>query len=1518
MAADADRHLLFGLLALQNGLIDQGQLILAFQAWTRDKSRSLADQLVARGDLDADARAGLDAICALHVKKHGDVEKSLAAVPAGKSTREGLAMLGDPDIEGTLGHVASGHGSTERGDFDFTASYSVGETTSDGQRFRILRPHARGGLGAVFVALDSELHREVALKQILDHHADDPTSRQRFLIEAEITGGLEHPGIVPVYGLGTYDGGRPYYAMRFIKGDSLKEAIERFHGEPARVSAGSPGEPGRVSAGSHRAGSRSRTRSGKIRGADASPLALRKLLRRFIDVCNAIDYAHSRGVLHRDIKPGNVIVGKHGETLVVDWGLAKPLGRAEPGSGAGERTLLPSSASGSAETLPGSALGTPAYMSPEQASGDLDRLGPRSDVYSLGATLFCLLTGTPPYEGDDFGEILRRVQRGEFAPPRRLDPSIDKALEAICKKAMALKPEDRYSSCRALAEDIERWMADEPVSAWAEPWTRKMLRWLTRHRTGVTAAAAALLAGIVGLSAVLAVQARANLALEDKNTALLAANAKIAARYNLAVDAIETFHTGVSKDFLLRQEQFKDLRDRLLNSAAGFYEKLGALLKDETDLPSRRALLKANYEVACLAYQVGRKEDALALHLRVLAGREALAKLPGADPATAVDVARSLMAVGAAQEATGKSEEALAAYERARSVVATKSGSPPQDAAARSAFADAGYRAGDLLRTIGRTAEAQRALEQARELEAALAAADPMDNDRQTALANSHVNLGILLFTTGKPAEAEAEWRKALAILKKLADDKPAVTEFRSRLATSHCNLGELLRQTGKPAQAEVEYRKALAIQQKLADDNPAVTDFRASLALSHSNFYILLLSTGKPVEAEAECRKALAIRQKLTDDNPAVTEFRKSLAGSHHNLGLLLSETGKPAESEAEYKKALLIEQKLADDNPAVTELRGILALSHNGLGIVLLTTGKLAEAEAEWRKALAILQKLADDNPAVTDFHSKLANSHNNLGELLRRTGKPAEAEAEYKTAMAIQQKLADDNPTVTEFRRDLANSHNNLNILLSDTGKPAEAEAEQRKALAIRQKLADDNPAVTEFRKSLAGSHHNLGYLLSGADKPAEAEAELRKALAIEQELADDNPAVTEFRSVLAGSHSILGIVLHNTGKLAEAEAEWRKAMAIQQKLADLNPAVTEFRSGLADSHNNLGELLRRTGKAAESEADYKEAMAIQQKLADDNPAVTWFQSRLACSHMNLGSLLVKAGRLAEAEVESKKGLAILHKLADDHPESPDYAHLLGGTLQILAEVDLGANRFQEAREGLREAIVRQKKALAASPRDPEYRKFLAEHLMYLSKAARGLDREDEATQAERELAELNAGDPRFAALDARLAAILKGEAPKDNAERLALTQRAYYTQRYATATRLWAGALLADPKLADNPQAGNRYNAACAAALAGCGKGKDNPPPDDASKFKLRRQALDWLNAELAAWSKILESGPPHARPVVASTLKHWKEDSDVAGIRDAAALAKLPQEERAACKQLWGDVDRLLSKVGDRK
>ena len=335
---------------------------------------------------------------------------------------------------------------------------------------------------------------------------------------------------------------------------SLKEAIAHFHADE-----GLKKDPGRRS------------------------LELHQLLRRFVDICNAVDYAHGRGVLHRDLKPGNVIVGKYGETLVVDWGLAKPLGHAEPTGRSEERTLVPSSGSGTAGTLPGSALGTPAYMSPEQAAGDLEHLGPRSDVYSLGATLYCLLTGRAPFEGDDLGAILRGVQAGDFPAPRALDPTIDRALEAVCLKAMALKPEDRYATPRALADDVERWKADEPVAAWREPFSRRSRRWLRRHRTLVTAAAAVLVMALAGLGTVAGVQARANRDLSAKNRELAAANEREHERFDLAMEAIGKFHSGVSEDVLLKQPEFKELRERLLRDAQQYYDKLLGLLKDQPD-----------------------------------------------------------------------------------------------------------------------------------------------------------------------------------------------------------------------------------------------------------------------------------------------------------------------------------------------------------------------------------------------------------------------------------------------------------------------------------------------------------------------------------------------------------------------------------------------------------------------------------------------------------------------------------------------------------------------------------------------------------------------------------------------------------------------------------------------------------------------------------------------------------------------------------------------------------------------
>ena len=258
--------------------------------------------------------------------------------------------------------------------------------------------------------------------------------------------------------------------MRFIRGDSLQEAIERFHAS-----------------------------GGNNSDSSERALELRKLLGRFLDVCNAIAYAHSRGVLHRDLKPGNIMLGKYGETLVVDWGLAKTLDQSEIQIESSQGPVVPSVGGGSAPTQMGSAIGTPRYMSPEQAAGRLDLLGSASDVYGLGATLYSVLTGRAPIEGDETGVILKRVEQGEFRPPRAIRPELDRALEAICLRAMALKPADRYKSPRELADDIEHWLADEPVAAYRDPLLSRLARTSRRHKAATASIAALAIASIVAL-----------------------------------------------------------------------------------------------------------------------------------------------------------------------------------------------------------------------------------------------------------------------------------------------------------------------------------------------------------------------------------------------------------------------------------------------------------------------------------------------------------------------------------------------------------------------------------------------------------------------------------------------------------------------------------------------------------------------------------------------------------------------------------------------------------------------------------------------------------------------------------------------------------------------------------------------------------------------------------------------------------------------------------------------------------
>jgi tetratricopeptide (TPR) repeat protein len=390
---------------------------------------------------------------------------------------------------------------------------------------------------------------------------------------------------------------------------------------------------------------------------------------------------------------------------------------------------------------------------------------------------------------------------------------------------------------------------------------------------------------------------------------------------------------------------------------------------------------------------------------------------------------------------------------------------------------------------------------------------------------------------------------------------------------------------------------------------------------------------------------------------------------------------------------------------------------------------------------------------------------------------------------------------------------------------------------------------------------------------------------------------------FKGNLATSHYSIGNLLSATGEPSKALVAYEQALAIQERLAREHPTVTEFQRALAASHYNISNLLVETGKPSEAMTAYEQARDIRLRLARDHPTVTQFQRDLASSHSNIGSLLRETGKLSEALAAHKQARDIHQRLVRDHPESHEYASDMGGTLNNLALLDLDTKRFAEARGTLRTAITWQKNALATKPKHPTYRQFLANHFTNLITAARGLGDESEVAEAQRALDELQASDPRFEALDYRVAAVLQGVTPRGNAERLALGQRAYDTKRYAAAARLWAEALDSDPKLAADRQRQHPYNASCAAALAASGQGKD-APLDRAAKHKFRQQAIAWLHGELAAWEPLVEKGPAQARTFIVQTLRHWQQDTDLASVRDPEALAALPEPEREEWQALW--------------
>mgnify|MGYP000869570661 CR=1 FL=1 len=920
--------------------------------------------------------------------------------------------------------------------------------------YEVLRELGRGGMGVVYEARQVSLNRPVALKLIKAGLLADDAELRRFQNEAESVALLDHPGIVAAYEVGEHEG-QQYLAMQLVLGKGLDSLLGRYRDDP-RAAAGLVAE-----------------------------------------AAEAVAHAHSRGILHRDLKPANVLVDAQGHPHITDFGLAKRL----------EADLE--------MTASGAILGTPAYMAPEQATGRRGGITTATDIYGLGSVLYALLTGRAPFGGETVVETLDALRTRAPDPPTRLNTRAPRDLETICLKCLEKDHRRRYASAQALADDLRAWLDSRPIAARRVGPTERAWLWCKRRPAVAALMALAAVAMVGGTIATIAVQARANRALRAKNQELTvaygreakanadlaAANARVEERYTLAMDAIKTFHTGVSEDFLLKEPKFQALRDRLLNSAGGFYQKLGAVLEAGGDTGSKQAMLGSNFELAELDEKLGRRDEALALHRHVLAEREALASRPGAPPRLKLEASRSMRALIALLNKTGQKDQVPPLVARAVGFAERLVEERPDDPDAQEALALALSAQGDQLKNLDfRRDEAEKLFCRGLAIAQAITRDHP---DEARYLAVESVPLSYLSFLRrdeGKYEEAVRLYQQVLDLAQRQLDQKPADVKLRSELA-AHQTTMSAWNADAQHLDRAVEFaRSAVKTWRDLVADQPAVTGHRQSLAASLYSLGLALTHSGRAADAEFVLREAIAIQAALAHEDPGLRALQTAITDFHASLGYVLLELRRPGDAEAEYREALRLQTELAVEDPDDPELRDSLALSHFNLGRTLVAQDKTAEAEAAYREAIPILEKLVSDRPGIAVYRGRLAMVHRLVGNVYWKSERFAEAESQYDAAMRHSEELVASSENAQSFRNSMAMDLTNSGDIIRAVGRVAEARDRYGRAIAIRERLVAENPESALFRSHLAWSLRRRGLARLELGDPAGAEADARKALAL----------------------------------------------------------------------------------------------------------------------------------------------------------------------------------------------------------------------------------------------------------------------------------------------------------------------------------------------------------------------------------------------------------------------------------
>lgn len=1091
--------------------------------------------------------------------------------------------------------------------------------------YEIVGELGRGAMGVVYKARQTGLKRLVALKMILSAGRASKIEIARFRIEAEAVAKLDHPNIVKIYEIGEIDN-LPFFSLEFVSGGVLSSRIKN-----------------------------------NIPTARQAAIMMR-------GIAEGMDFAHRKGIVHRDLKPANILLSppdQAGEDVdfenipldlfvpkITDFGLAKTL------------------EGDSIQTRDGAIMGTPSYMAPEQAMGKTAEIGPAADIYGLGAILYDIITGIPPFRGETVMDTITQVIHREPVHPIRLNTKLHADIGTICLKCLEKDPKKRYATAGALAEDLRRYLVGEPILARPTPFYEYAWKWAKR-KPAVTALILLTFFMALGVSVggyILAgrekIRADENLRLKEEAVSErnIAEQQKLQAERNFqdALAAVDQMLTKVGQNRLAHEPRMERIRRELLQEAKTFLSRF--LDYRSEDVQVRWQTARTLMQLGSIEEMLGNFKDA---EKNLQQAIEQLAKLYEIKPDNQgflADLADSKQALGLLFNQQGKPNLAEPEYRKAIELRSTL----PENQQTLSKQAASEFNLGQMLRSQGKLEPAMASLFATVKKLENIVAKDKSNSLQKQNLVKGLLGLAQTLQDLGRFEECKTTIEKALTIAQGIVTQNPSNPDYRVDLASAWNQKGKLFRDTDIPL-AESAYTKALEIQDSLVSDFPATPFYRQELANSLNNLGILLQSSGNTKASESAFDRSMGIREKLAKDVPWVPDIRKDLAAGLNNRGIQLQVQNRIKEAEPLYLKALEDLKALTKEFPDSIEYNLELSRTLLNESVLLESLGKNKDADKVSSQSLQQLQDLAAKNPDSIEIRQELARARLTRAGLVEVAKIPQETIELFEGAASEFMKLASEFPEQTDYPFQQALALINLGNYLKDLNQETKSEKPWEEGRALLTKLVAKYPDTPGFSLELSRNLNEWAIHLVSNKKPEDAEKEFEKARELQTALVAKFPDVEEYRLELIKTLGNQGMWALSRNLTAKAETSFSKALEIILAAKKTSKALIIAQVLPTVS---LANIMQTSARAPDAEKYLKSLIAIRRTLLASNPKGEKETEELAQSIDQLAIFLAQKNRAPEAFILFNESLTLSKQNPSLPPDQLRNRLLLGAEIAIFA--------------------------------------------------------------------------------------------------------------------------------------------------------------------------------------------------------------------------------------------------------